>query len=195
MERQRTPVMTSRVPAILLALVGILIFQLCAVAAPGAETYKHDESGLEKQFEPFLKAYQRGDDKGMDATFALFRFPKPKEWFAAYFSPDGAERLLPAYETDMNDAESSLIQSMNLADPGSGFKLHCEFRGDAGGAGRPRPEEGGIQPKQEIFVEQFFLEFRSTKAGQRFRVILNFVYVDGAYRFVGGGAPLWVKHR
>lgn len=162
----------------------------------GAETYKHDAQGLEKQFEPFLKAYQRGDDKGMDETFALFRFPRPKEWFAANFSPDGAERLLAAYDTEVSEAESSLIEDMNRADPGSGFKVRCEPRGDAGGAGKPRPEEGGIQPKQEIPVEQFMLEFRSSKAGQRFRVIVNFVYADGAYRFVGGGgAPLWVKPR
>jgi hypothetical protein len=180
---------------------GILLLLLTiplhdAVPASNPETYKHDESGLEKQFEPFLKAYQRGDDKGMDETFAVFRFPKPKEWFAAHFAPEDAERLLPAYETDVNDAESSLIQSLNLADPGSGFKLRCEPRGDAGGAGKPRPEEGGVQPKQEIAVEQFLMEFRSTKAGQRFRLILNFVYVEGAYRFVGGGgAPLWAKQR
>jgi hypothetical protein len=164
------------------------------IRASNPETYKHDASGLERQFEPFLKAYQHGDDKGMDETFQLFRFSKPKEWFAANFAPEDAERLLPAYETDVNDAESSLIQSLNLADPGSGFHVRCEPRGDAGGAGKPRPEEGGIQPKQEIAVEQFMLEFRSTKAGQRFRIIVNFVYADGAYRFVGGGgAPLWAK--
>ena len=181
------------VVGILLVLLTIPLYN--SAAAPGAEKYKHDESGLEKQFEPFLKAYQRGDDKGMDESFLLFRFPKPKEWFAANFAPDDVERLLSAYETDVNDAESSLIQSMNLADPGSGFKVHCELRGDAGGAGKPHPEEGGTQPKQEIPVEQFLLEFRSTKARTRFRIIVNFVYVDGAYRFVGGGAPLWVKHR
>src|SRR5215470_13625886 len=178
---------------IFLAVLGVLIFQMQAEVAPSAETYKHDEQGLEKQFEPFLKAYKQGDDKGMDQAFAVFRFPKPKEWFETYFAPEDVERLLPAYETDVNDAESSLIQSLNLADPGSGFKVRCEPRGDAGGAGKPRPEEGGIQPRQEIPVEQFLVEFRSTKTGQKFRVILNFVYADGAYRFVGGGAPLWVK--
>jgi hypothetical protein len=187
--------MSGNVAKVLLAAVGMVVFQVGMAGAPGAETYKHDESGLEKQFEPFLKAYQHGNDKGMDETFAVFRFPNPKEWLTAYFAPQDVERLLPAYETDVNDAETSLIQSMNLADPGSGFKVHCEPRGDAGGAGKPRPEEGGIQPQKEIPVEQFLMEFRSTKAGQRFRIILNFVYVDGAYRFVGGGAPLWVKHR
>jgi hypothetical protein len=176
-------------------LLAILVWPQRMASATAGEAYKHDASGLEKQFEPFLKAYQHGNDKGMDETFAVFRFPNPKEWLTAYFAPQDVERLLPAYETDVNDAETSLIQSMNLADPGSGFKVHCEPRGDAGGAGKPRPEEGGIQPQKEIPVEQFLMEFRSTKAGQRFRIILNFVYVDGAYRFVGGGAPLWVKHR
>ncbi len=182
-----------KVLSILLLLVATPLPRVATARA--AETYKRDAQGLEKQFEPFLKAYQRGDDKGMDETFALFRFPKPKEWFATYFAPEDVERLLPAYEVDVNDAESSLIQSLNLANPGSGFKVRCEPRGEAGGAGKPRPEEGGMQPRQEIPVEQFLLEFRSTKAGQKFRVIINFVYADGAYRFVGGGAPLWTKLR
>ena len=38
------------------------------------------------------------------------------------------------------------------------------------------------------------LEFVSTKSQKKFRLVANFVFIDGAYRFVGGGgAPLWVK--
>ena len=51
-----------------------------------------------------------------------------------------------------------------------------------------------MQPLKAIPVEQFILEFESTKSLKRFRVVANFVYIDGAYRFVGGGgAPLWVR--
>jgi hypothetical protein len=45
-----------------------------------------------------------------------------------------------------------------------------------------------------IAVEQFRLEFRSGSHDQKFSFIANFVYVDGAYRFVGGGgAAFWAK--
>ncbi len=45
-------------------------------AAPNPETYRQNAQGLEKQFESFLKAYQKGDDKGMDESFGVFRLPK-----------------------------------------------------------------------------------------------------------------------
>jgi hypothetical protein len=45
-----------------------------------------------------------------------------------------------------------------------------------------------------IPVEQFQLEFRSSSHDQKFMFIANFVYMDGAYRFVGGGGvPFWAK--
>lgn len=185
--------MVRKLPAVFLTLLFLVIGNLQSLlAAPNAETYKQNAQGLEKQFEPFLKAYQHGDDKGMDEGFVLFRLPKPKEWFASYFSAEDAVRLAAAYDAEVNEGESALIEDMNLADPGSRFHVRCESRGDTG-AGKPKPDEGGIQPLQTIPVEQFMLEFQSSKSGQKFRLIANFVYADGAYRFVGGGAPLWAK--
>jgi len=164
-----------------------------ADAAPGAETYKQNEQGLEKQFEPFLKAYQRGDDKGMDESFGVFRLPKPKEWFGSYFAPENAERLSSTYDTEVSDGEASLIELLNRSDPGSRFHVRCEPLGE-NGAGTPRPENGGIQPLKPVAIEQFRLEFRSSSHDQKFKFIANFVYVDGAYRFLGGGgAAFWSK--
>src|ERR1700688_338279 len=84
-----------------------------AATAPNPETYKQNGQGLEKQFEPFLKAYQRGDDKGMDESFAVFRIPKAKEWFGNYFSAEDAAKLVSIYDREMNEAEASLIEDMN----------------------------------------------------------------------------------
>jgi hypothetical protein len=165
----------------------------CAATAPNPETYKQNAQGLEKQFEPFLKAYQKGDDKGMDESFAVFRFPKAKAWFGNYFSEDDAAKLSSAYDREVSDAESSLIEDMNRADPGSRFRARCEPRGDSG-AGQASSGGYGIRPLKPIAVEQFRLEFRSGNHNQKFSFIANFVYVDGAYRFVGGGGvAFWAK--
>lgn len=164
-----------------------------AAGAPNPETYKQNEQGLEKQFEPFLKAFQKGDDKGMDESFGVFRFPKPKEWFGNYFSPEDATKLVSAYDREIGEAESSLIEDMNRADPGSRFRVRCEPRGDIG-AGQASAGGYGFRPVKPIPVEQFQLEFRSSSHDQKFMFIANFVYVDGAYRFVGGGGvPFWAK--
>jgi hypothetical protein len=163
------------------------------VATPNAETYKQNEQGLEKQFEAFLKAYQRGDDKGMDEGFALFRLPKSKEWFEDHFSAEDAATLTAAYDREMSEAEASLIEDMNKADPGSRFRVRCEARGDSA-AGQDSAGGYGLRPLKTIPVEQFRLEFRSGSHDQKFSFIANFVYVDGAYRFVGGGGvAFWAK--
>jgi len=164
-----------------------------AAAAPNPETYKQNGQGLEKQFEPFLKAYQRGDDKGMDEGFALFRLPKSKEWFGDRFSAEDAATLVATYDREMSEAESSLIEDMNKADPGSRFRVRCEARGESP-AGQESAGGYGFKPVKRIAVEQFRLEFRSGSHDQKFSFIANFVYVDGAYRFVGGGGvAFWAK--
>jgi hypothetical protein len=161
--------------------------------AAGTETYKQNEDGLAKQFEQFLKAYQRGDDKGMDESFAVFRLPKAQEWFGEHFSAEDAAKLGATYEREMSEAEASLIEDMNKADPGSRFRVRCEARGD-GGAGQGNTGGYGFKPVKPIAVEQFRLEFRSGSHDQKFSFIANFVYVDGAYRFVGGGGvAFWAK--
>jgi len=163
------------------------------VATPNAETYKQNEQGLEKQFEAFLKAYQRGDDKGMDEGFSLFRVPKSKEWFEDHFSAEDAAKLIAAYDREMSEAEASLIEDMNKADPGSKYRVRCEARGESP-AGQESAGGYGFRPLKPISVEQFQLEFRSSSHDQKFRFISNFVYVDGAYRFVGGGGvAFWAK--
>ena len=182
-------------------LIKVLVAVLCVfplqvrtiVAMPNAETYKQNEQGLGKQFEAFLKAYQRGDDKGMDEGFSVFRMPKAQEWFENHFSAENAAKLSAAYDREMSEAEASLIEDMNKADPGSRFRARCESRGDSG-AGQPSSGGYGFRPVKPISVEQFGLEFRSGSHDQKFQFIANFVYVDGAYRFVGGGGvPFWAK--
>jgi hypothetical protein len=176
---------------VLLLLVAVPLQR--AATAPAAETYKQNEQGLEKQFEAFLKAYQRGDDKGMDEGFAVFRLPKAKEWFGDHFSAEDAAKLVATYDREMSEAESSLIEDMNKADPGSRFRVRCEARGESP-AGQDSAGGYGFKPVKPIAVEQFRLEFRSGSHDQKFSFIANFVYVEGAYRFVGGGGvAFWAK--
>ena len=175
----------------LVMTLGVLLQR--AAAANSSDTYKQSEQGLEKQFEPFLKAYQRGDDKGMDETFGVFRLPKAKEWFENYFSAEDAAKLSAAYDREISEAEASLIEDMNKADPGSRFRARCEARGESP-AGQESAGGYGFKPVKPIAVEQFRLEFRSGSHDQKFSFIANFVYVDGAYRFVGGGGvAFWAK--
>ena len=193
MQRAGMSVKCGLVKVLLAAVFVLAVLPQSIVSAPGPETYKQNEDGLAKEFEPFLKAYQRADDKGMDEGFGVFRLPKAAEWFENYFSAEDAAKLASLYDREMSDAEASLIEDMNKADPGSRFRARCEARGESA-AGKPNSGEYGMRPVKAIVVEQFRLEFRSGSHDQKFSFIANFVYVDGAHRFVGGGGvPFWAK--
>jgi len=173
------------------AAVGVLVMLLQCAAA--GETYKQTADGLEKEFEGFLKAYHKGDDAGMDQGFGIFRIPNAKEWFAANFSAEDAERLNKAYGREVNDAMNALIEDMNHAGPGNKYGVHCEARGDVA-AGTGKAESDAVRPVKPVRVEQFVMEFQALGTRERFLFMANFVYLDGAYRFVGGGGgPFWGK--
>lgn len=161
------------------------------MARPAGETYKQSADGLAKEFEPFLKAYHKGDDAGMEQAFSMFRIPNAKEWFAGHFSAEDAARLSGAYGQKATDAMNSLIEDMNRVGAGSKYGLRCEARGDvATGSGKGDT----IQPVNPVRVEQFVMEFQASSTREKFLFMANFVYVDGAYRFVGGGGgPFWGK--
>ena len=161
------------------------------MARPAGETYKQSADGLAKEFEPFLKAYHKGDDAAMEQAYSVFRIPNAKEWFAAHFSAEDAARLSGAYGQQATDAMNSLIEDMNRAGAANKYGLRCEARGDvAAGSGKGDT----IQPAKPVRVEQFVMEFQASSTREKFLFMANFVYVDGAYRFVGGGGgPFWGK--
>ena len=169
------------------ALVCAMLLQ-CAAAG---ETYKQDGQGLAKEFEGFIKAYHKGDDEGMAEAFGIFRIPNEKEWFSEHFSKDDAGRLSAAYGQQVTDAMNALIEDMNSAGAGNKFGLHCEARGDVP-AGTGKDE--ATRPVKAVRVEEFVMDFQALGTRAKFLVMANFVYVDGAYRFVGGGGgPFWRK--
>lgn len=56
--------------------------------------YKQDAKGLEKQFEPFLRAYQKADEQAQTNAFRVFPFSDAKAWFREYFRPGNVQQLV-----------------------------------------------------------------------------------------------------
>lgn len=174
------------------SLCGLLFLALSG-AVPAGETYKQDGQGLEKEFDAFLKTYHKRADEELDGAFSVFRIPNAAQWFGENFSAEDAARLSKAYGQQVSDAANSLAEDMNLADPGGKFRVHCEPRGDIK-TGAAKDGSDAAVPVKPIRVEQFVMQFESTGNGRKFLFMANFVYLDGAYRFVGGGGTaFWAK--
>jgi hypothetical protein len=82
---------------------------------------------------------------------------------------------------------------MAAVPPGTTFRVRCKLP-HADPTTRISPRLDAIVPSVQIPVEQFVTEFDPVpkmKNG-RFSLVVNYVYVDGAFRYVGKGAyPFW----
>ena len=159
--------------------------------APAA--FSHDAKGLESQYQPFLDAFAAVKPAEFHAALAIFALPNPADWFAKYFAKDQVELLVRQNEPELNAYEQALLRSMAAVPTGTRFRVRCKLpHADPTTRILPRPDV--IPPSAAIPVEQFVTEFDpvpNMKNG-RFSLVVNYVYVDGAFRYIGKGAyPFW----
>jgi hypothetical protein len=160
--------------------------------APAA--FSHDAKGLENQYQSFLDAFAAVKPAEFHAALAVFALPNPADWFAKYFAKDHVEQLVQQNESDLNAYEEALLRSMAAVPPGTRFRVRCKLP-HPDPTTRISPRRDGVLPSVQIPVEQFVTEFDpipKMKNG-RFSLVVNYVYVDGAFRNVGKGAyPFWL---
>jgi hypothetical protein len=158
-----------------------------------AVAFSHDAKGLESQYQPFLDSFAAVKPAEFHAALAIFALPNPADWFAKYFAKDQVEQLVRQNESELNAYEQALLRSMAAVPPGTRFRVRCK-KPHADPTMRISPRPDAIQPSAAIPVEQFVTEFDSIpkmKNG-RFSMYVNYVYVEGAFRYVGKGAyPFW----
>jgi hypothetical protein len=151
--------------------------------------YSHDAKGLEKEWEPLLKAVSKRDPASIDERYKIFVIPDHGTWFGTYFKKEDVEQLGWDYEAEAENGKHSVITMTNLVG-GSGFRAHCE-PSTSDSQNRLAPRSDASLPLQPVPVEPFNIAITSDN-GKRFSFLANYVYVDGAFRFVGKGAyPFW----
>jgi hypothetical protein len=179
-------------------LLGLILFALLGIcdndskASSSSATYRQDGAGLEKQFEPFLKAYHKGDTEAQAEAFKVFQFPDPESWFGQYFRPEDVQQLVRDAETEAVGEGETLAGMMNIIKLGARFRARCKPHAN-GETGTVKERQNSVHPVRAVPVEQFDIEFQVDDSGSRFSFLINSVYVDGAYRYVGKGElPFWL---
>jgi len=180
--------------AIVISCLGF-VFQivptnLAAKDGTAPKTYSHDAHGLEKQFEPLLKAYAKGDADAVNKEYAVFVLPNANQWFAEYFPASSVQQLGWDYDSEAEQYKSTLPRMMKILQSGSRFHAHCSSPSPDHKT-KLQPNADSVQPTKEIALEQFEIKFVADN-GRSFSQLGNFVYVDGAFRYLGKGAyPFW----
>jgi hypothetical protein len=155
-------------------------------------TFSHDAKGLEHQYQATIDAFG-GKSGQFHQAFAIFSLPNPADWFAKYFEKAQAEELGWDYESELGTYERILIRGMDAVPPDTSFRVRCKPP-HADPITRMQPRSVATLPGVSIPIEQFVTEFDPIKklGHGRFSMLVNYVYVDGAFRYVGRGAfPFW----
>jgi hypothetical protein len=162
-------------------------------ASADTVAFSHDAKGLESQYQLFLDAFAAVKPAEFHKALAIFALPNPAEWFAKYFAKDQVELLVRENESELNAYEQALLRSMAAVLPGTRFHVRCKSP-HPDPVIHMQPRSDASVPIAEIAVEHFVCEFSPApklKNG-RFSMYVNYVYVDGAFRYVGKGAyPFW----
>jgi hypothetical protein len=180
--------------ALLFAVSALITAEnFAAVALPSS--YSHDAKGLEAEYQPFLKAFNKGQAPLYDKEFIAFNLPDPSAWFGQYFEMTQVKAVVDDYEAKIAAWQKSEFTILTkIWPPGTHFKVHCKTHTPSS-PGFP-PRQNALQPNKPIPIEQFEVEFEADKIGERggrsLSSLVNMAWVDGAFRYFGGGAyPFW----
>ncbi len=165
---------------------------LLSALADTPATFDHDAKGLERQYQPFIDAFAEKSEQ-VHQAFAIFALPNPADWFAKYFAKDQVEQLGWDNESELSTYERVLLRGLGAVPAETKFRVRCKPP-HADPTTRMEPRSAAILPGVSIPVEQFVTEFDSIPKLRygKFSMLVNYVYVDGAFRYVGKGAyPFW----
>jgi len=175
--------------AVLLVCGACFIGARSSGASP-AKTYSQDAKGLEKQFEPLLKAWEKQDAKAIDKAAESFALPDSAGWFSKYFAKEQVQQLVWDQEAEVGNFKSVTPRLMSRLGKGQRFRVQAGPP-NLSGATKLLPPADAVTPTTPVPLEQFSVTFIAEN-GRTMLQLDNFVYVDGAYRYMGKGAfPFW----
>ena len=175
-------------------LVLLFMVNFNFVAAPLPEGYTQDAKGIEQEYQPFLNAFNAGTAQPEQKLTAL-SLPDPNAWFSQYFDPSQVAGLVNDYAALTAAHQRSYLTIMKSFWPsGTHFEVHCESHPITPPSFPPR--ENAYQPNKPVPIVQFDVTLVAdrvgTLGGNTASSLINVVWLDGAYRFLGKGAyPFW----
>jgi hypothetical protein len=196
------PVDAAGMRAVVVAIVTSTVFigshpnssfsKITSSAVPA--TYSQNAKGLELQFQPLLQALTAGQNSAeVDQALAIFSLPDSNEWFGRYFAKEHVEQLSRDFQQEFEVFRREILDSFRRSPAGTSFRVRCKSpHPDL--STRIQPRQDAVLPVVAVQIEQFVAEFEPEhhENGARFSLFANYVYVDGAYRYVGKGAyPFW----
>jgi len=156
-----------------------------AVQAP----YPDTPEGMKAQMEAALKAGAAKDNSHFDETLDSFAIENPTAWLTQSFGQDAGGKLVKDYETSLSKFKEHIKMISGFWQGSATSYLLVES------SLVPKPPEGDEdskppRPVVALNIEDFRFQVR-TGGVDPGDWVFSFVYVDGAFRIVGGTFAFW----
>src|SRR5579862_3248659 len=173
----------------------IIAFCIAGAVAPGLQgqaenTYPHSEGGFAAQVKATRDAYCSGDASKGQQLLQQFELPDAKAWFAKNVDPKFA--LAERYEELVGKHNRWMAEEISWSCKANGSMVLIDYR-TVENPERTHEDQKptDVQPLAELALDHFGFE-TGPEGHQSARWVETFVYVDGAFRFVGiGEHPFW----
>lgn len=193
--RRPSPIALSTLAAIFVLSFACprLLSQSASQDGPLGSVYSQDGYGLEKELQPFLNAYANSDP-AIDDTLSILVIPEADSWFGNRFPKDTIQGLVDDQKAVLAKLKQQLLGNISKWPKGTHFQVSCKKYSPSNRTALVEPRPDAIRPTGQVRfeVEQYQITYiadtPSPEGNKWFSNVDNFVYVAGAYRFVGGGA-------
>jgi hypothetical protein len=157
-------------------------------------TFEDSATGLQQQFQDFLRIIRSGDQEAVKSFLDSFAIPDSTSWFTVHFEPSLASQLTADYAEAFAGARSHIWWATgNFAqfDDFSYFVNPSELPGPISDVGfeslLPRPTD-------QLKIENFRISSASSdsKHGPP-SWVSSFIYLGDRFRWVGGTYPFWAE--
>jgi TonB family protein len=160
-----------------------------AASRMGKTPYADTLEGMKSQMETVLKAGASGDEEGFAEALDSFAIEDPKAWLAQTFGTETGATLVAGYETSLSRFKEHITRVSDAwaKSPTSYLLVENSLV--------PKPPEGDEDSKPPKPVSppniedfRFYVKTGQVDPGDW---VFSFIYVDGAFRIVGGTYAYW----
>jgi TonB family protein len=161
-----------------------------AAARSGQTEIPDTLDGIQKQTQEVFDAWRAGDKEKFQSLLDGFAVEDPRQWLATTFGADKNAALVPQYEISLEKFKQHMVRIAGYWEKSKTSLLQVE----ASVTPNP-PEEAGQPdgppiPKKPLNIENFRFYVRTGQVDPG-DWVFSFVYVNGAFRIVGGTHTFW----
>ncbi len=159
-------------------------------ARTGKPSFPDTLEGIQKQTQETFEAWNAGDQRKFQELLDGFAVEDPLAWLTATFGADKSAALLPQYEISLEKFKQHMARIGGYWEKSTTSALHVDDSvtpNPPNAAGEP---DGPPVPLQPLHIEnyRFFVTTGQTDPGDW---VFSFVYLNGAFRIVGGTHTFW----